>query len=141
MSKDMSIEELMNQAAELVAIAKAKQAQEAAKHEPYIHSEVFELIKGLDSKSTWWTRIRVAVAVLRAAQMAKLKPEQVKGLLTERTMPGTAGKRVSTRVEAKAKGKGILVQLSDGDATLSLEAGPKGPVKVTRDATVLPLIA
>ena len=143
----------MEQAKALMTQAKGLQAAEHAKHEPYIHQEVFGLIKGLSgSKASWWTRIRVAVTALRMIQGVTLKGitdtasaevmlQRLRGVLNERTMPGTSGKTVGCRVLVKApKGYLAAVTLSDGEDSVTLLCKADGPIIAKRDAQALSLI-
>ena len=145
--KSMSVEEMMAAAKAMMNEAKAIQAREASKHEPYIHSEAFAIVKLLSgSKTAWWSRIRTAVVALRMLQ--KMDPkgpegvEMVKAVLSERKMQGLGGNSPSVRILIAApKGYLATVTISDGEDSLTILCKGEGPMVIKRDDMALSLIA
>ena len=121
-------------------------AREQAKVEPYVHQEVYDLISGWASMSTWWKRWGVAMTALRAYQKTEgMAPDTVLTLCTERTMPGRAGKSIGTRVDLKSPPKGkrfpLVLSLSDGAPTMVISLSAEGPVGLEELTVPLHLIA
>ena len=154
--KSMSVAEMMEAAKAMMNEAKAMQAREAAKFEPYIHSEAFAIVKLLSgSKTAWWSRIRTAVVALRMLQRTFPKADTKAGeerraqavqdlreVLNERTMQGMGGKSLSLRVLVKSpKGYLATVTISDGEDSLTILCKAEGPMVIKRDDVALSLIA